>query len=89
MLYEYICHLRDSGAGSTTPSQLVEALRFADALLGFTQVQLPDMLSARVTGAAHAIYMTKRIRKLAEVLTVAEVSKLEYIVQMIQNSIAE
>ena len=48
VLYEYICHLRDSGAGSTTPSQLVEALRFSDALLGFTQVQLPDMLSARV-----------------------------------------
>ncbi|CAL1152867.1 unnamed protein product, partial [Cladocopium goreaui] len=79
MLYKYICHLRDSGAGSTTPSQLVEAMRFADNLMGFTQVRLQDMLSARVTGAAHSIFMTKRIRKPAEVLTVTEISELERI----------
>ena len=79
VLYDYICHLRVSGAGATTPSQLVEAMRFADTLLGFTHTKLQDMLSARVTGAAHAVYMTKRIRKPAEVLTVAEVSELEYI----------
>ena len=79
VLYRYICDLRDSGAGSTTPSQLLEALRFADTLLGFTQVKLDDMLSARVTGAAHSAYRTKRIRKPAEVLTVAEISALESI----------
>ena len=79
MLYKYICHLRDVGAGSTTPSQLVEALRFADNLLGFTQVRLQDVLSPRVTGAAHSIFMTKRIRKPAETLTVSEVSELEHI----------
>ena len=78
-LYSYICHLRQSLAGPTTPSQFLEAIRFADALLGFTQVRLADMLSARVVGAAHATYMTKRVRKPAEVLTVAEVSALEYI----------
>ena len=61
-LYRYICHLRDSGAGPTTPSQFVEALRFADTLLGFTHTKLSDMLSARVTGAAHSAYMTKRVR---------------------------
>ena len=79
MLYKYICHLRDSGAGSTTPSQLVEAMRFADNLMGFTQVRLQDMLSARVTGAAHSFFMTKRIRKPAEVLTVTGISELEHI----------
>ena len=76
-VYSYVCHLRDSGAGATTPSQFVEALRFADALIGFTTTTLKDMLSPRVTGAAHSFYMTKRIRKPAEVLTVREVSALE------------
>ena len=47
-------------------------MRFADNLMGFTQVRLQDMLSARVTGAAHSFFMAKRIRKPAEVLTVAE-----------------
>ena len=79
MLYKYVCHLRDVGAGSTTPSQLVEALRFSDNLLGFTQVRLQDVLSATVTGAAHSFFMTKRIRKPAETLTVSEVSELEHI----------
>ena len=78
-LYQYVCHLRLSEAGPPTPSQFIEALRFGDALLGFTQVRLSDMLSPRVVGAAHAIYMTKRVRKPAEVLTVAEVAALENI----------
>ena len=76
-LYQYVCHLRQYQAGPTTPSQFLEAMRFSDALLGFTQVRLLDMLSARVIGAAHATYMTKRVRRPAEVLIVAEVSALE------------
>ena len=77
VVYAYICYLRDSGAGPTTPSQFVEALRFADALIGFTSSSLTDMLSPRVTGAAHSCYMTKRFRKPAEVLKVAEIAALE------------
>eukprot|EP00435_Cladocopium_sp_Y103_P059444 s379_g21.t1 len=77
VIYAYICHLRDSGAGSTTPSQFTEALRFADGLLGFCNRDVKSMLSSRVTGAAHATYMTKRIRKPAEILTVDEISELE------------
>jgi hypothetical protein len=55
----------------------VESLRFADALIGFVLTPLKDLLSPRVTGAAHAFYMTKRIRKPAEVLTVQEIGALE------------
>ena len=77
IVYPYTCYLRDSGAGSTTPSQFVEALRFADALIGFTAAPSNDILSPRVTGATHACYMTKRIRKPAEVLKVAEIAALE------------
>jgi len=54
-------------------------MRFADNLMGFTQVRLQDMLSSRVTGAAYSFFMTKRIRKPAEVLTVTEISELERI----------
>lgn len=36
-----------------------------------------DILSPMVVGAAHACYMTKRIRKPAELLTVAEIAALE------------
>ena len=78
-VYRYICHLRETGAGSTTPSQFVEALRFSDALLGFCNTRLSDMLSPRVTGATHAAYMTKRARKPAEVLKVSETRELEQI----------
>jgi hypothetical protein len=77
VVYSYICYLRDSGAGSTTPSQFVEALRFADALIGFIASPLNDILSPRVTGAAHACYMTKRVRKPAGLLKVAEIAALE------------
>ena len=37
------------------------------------------MLSARVVGASHSIYLTKRVRRPAEVLTVSEVQQLESI----------
>ena len=77
VIYACICHLKDSGAGSTTPSQFVEAMRFSDALLRFEQVPIKSLLSPRVIGAAHAFYMTKRIRKPAEVLRVSEMSALE------------
>ena len=79
VVYSYICHLRVSDAGSTTPSQFIEALRFSDSLLGFCKRTLQDMLSARVLGAAHAMYLTKRVRKPAEVLQTEEVRMLELI----------
>ena len=76
-IYAYMCHLRDSGAGSNTPSQSVEAMRFADALPGFDLMPIKNLLSPRVTGAAHSCYMSKRIRKPAEVLKVSEIAALE------------
>ena len=79
IVYAYICHLRASEAGATTPAQFVEALRFSNALLGFCKTSLDDMLSARVVAASHSIYLTKRVRRPAEVLTVSEVQQLEAI----------
>ena len=77
VIYEYICNLRSSDAGATTPSQFVEALRFSNALLGFCKLTVDDMLSPRVLGAAHSSFLTKRVRKPAEVLTANEVRQLE------------
>lgn len=79
VIYSYVCHLRQSEAGSTTPSQFIEALRFSNGLLGFCKCSLNDILSSRVVGAAHSMYLTKRIRKPAEVLHTNEVRALEFI----------
>ena len=37
IVYLYLCHLRDSEAGSTTPSQFIEAVRFLQCTSGFLQ----------------------------------------------------
>ena len=79
VIYSYVCHLRCVEAGPTTPAQFIEALRFSNALLGFCKTELDVMLSARVVGAAHSIYLTKRVRRPAEVLTTSEVQELESI----------
>ena len=76
-IYPHVCRLRDCGAGATAPSQFVESLRFADALIGFALTPSKDLLSPRVPGTAHAFHMTQRIRKPAEVLTVQEIGTLE------------
>ena len=77
VVYSYISCLRDLGAGPTTPSRFVDALRFANAFIGFASSSLTNMLSPRVTGATHACNMTKRFGKPAEVLKVAETAALE------------
>lgn len=76
-LYEYVCHLRHTKAGATAASSFVESLHFADALLGFTQVDLKVAISPRVKGAAHSQFMGKRKRKPAEVLKVEEIRCIE------------
>ena len=77
MLCKYICHLKESGASSTTSSQLVEARRFADDLMRFTQARSQERLSAKVAEVAHSIFMTKRVTEPAEILTETEISELE------------
>ena len=76
ILYEYISQLR-SQAGPTAPSQFVESFRFCDGLFGLDKVPVDLSLSSRVVGAAHSSFMTKRIRRPAELLTVSEITELE------------
>lgn len=77
VVYSCVCYLRDLGAGSTPPSQFAEALRFEDVLIGFIAAPLNDFLSLGATGATHACYMTKRVKKPAELLREAEIAALE------------
>ena len=74
VLYEYVSQLR-LRAGAAAPSQLVEAMRFCDGLFNF--IQVPIELSPRVVGAAHGSFMSKRIRKPAELLSLGEIAELE------------
>ena len=76
-LYKYVCFLRQTRAGATAASSFIEAMHFADGLLGFTQVELKSEVSSRVKGAAHSQFMKKRKRKPAAVLTVEEIECLE------------
>ena len=76
VLYEYISQLRYQ-SGPTAPSQFVESLRFSDGLFGFDKVPVDSALSSRVVGAAHSSFMTKRIRRPAELLTVSKITELE------------
>lgn len=78
IVYEYISQLRVR-ASPTTPSQFVEAMRFCDALFGFAITSIDEMLTPRVTGSAHVSYMSKRVRKPAEELTLDEMTELERI----------
>ena len=60
-LYNYLQKLKGDQCTSTA-SSLLEALRFANALFGFTKVTIAELDSPRVRGASHAMFVTKRVR---------------------------
>ena len=78
-LYSFMCALRDQQAAPTKASHLVEALNFFDNALRFRKIVCKTILSPRVLGAAHSMYLQKRKLKQAPQLTVAAVKALEII----------
>ena len=78
-LYSYMCMLRAESAAPTRASHLVEALNFFDSTLRFRKTSCKGLLSARVQGAAHSMYLEKRKLKQAPQLSVAAVRALEII----------
>ena len=78
-LYSFMCALRDQQAAPTKASHLVEALNFFDNALRFRKIARKTILSPRVLGAAHSMYLQKRKLKQAPQLTVAAVKALEII----------
>ena len=77
ILYQHVCYLRESGAAPTRSAHLLEALRFFDAILKFRKFDINAVISTRVQGASHAMYITKRKLKQAKQLTGEAVHWLE------------
>ena len=63
-LYDYMQYLRRSGAGATAAAHFEQAFRMCHEVLGMVHVDIKRVLSARVTGAAHSLFLSKR--KLAQ-----------------------
>ena len=59
-VYSYLRNLQDKSAGATAGSSFVESLRFLDGIAKFTKVEMNKVLSARVCGLAHAMYLQKQ-----------------------------
>ena len=59
-LYDYMQHLRRVGAGPTAAAHFEQAFRMCHEVLGMVHVDIKQVLSARVTGAAHSMFLTKR-----------------------------
>ena len=74
-LYQYLQLLRSDHCTSTA-SSLLEALRFAHGMFGFLKVTLAELDSPRVRGAAHSMFVQKRVRMQAPALPIVVVLKL-------------
>ena len=76
-VYQYMNHLRDSGAAPTAASHFVEALRFSNQVFRFKKMSLESILTSRVTGAAHSMFLHKRKLQQAPAFTVEAVGIFE------------
>ena len=76
-VYQYMNHLRDSGAAPTAACHFVEALRFSNQDFRFKKMSLESILTSRVTGAAHSILLHERKLQQAPAFTVEAVGILE------------
>ena len=77
LVYDYVCHLRDTQMAPSAASHFVESLRFFDAQLRFRRFSTKVVLSNRVTGAAHSMFLKKRKLVQTPQLTVDAVAALE------------
>ena len=58
-LYDYMQYLRHSGAGATAASHFEQAFRMCHEVLGMLHVDIKQVLSVRVAGAAHTMFLPK------------------------------
>lgn len=76
-VYEYLNYLRSSNAAPTAASHFIEALRFSDQVFKLTSMNTQQVLSSRVTGAAHSMFLKKRKLVQAPAFTVEAVTAFE------------
>ena len=79
-IYNYVCHLRDSGAAPTSAKAFLESVNFFSHVLGFTACDVSLALSSRVKGAVHNMILNKRPLRQARALLSKEVAALENLV---------
>ena len=70
-------HLRETGSAPTSASHFVEAVRFAEQVFKLVKMDVRTVLTSRVTGAAHNMFLRKRKLKQAPAFTVEAVSVFE------------
>ena len=78
-LYQYMNHLRDTGAAPTAASHFVEAFRFSDQVFKLLKMNAHSVLTSRVTGAAHNMFLQKRKLQQAPAFTVEAVGIFEHL----------
>lgn len=64
VLYRYMNCMRDTGSAPTSASHFIESLRFCNQVFKFQKMDVAAVLSTRVTGASHSMFIKKR--KLAQ-----------------------
>ncbi|CAE7225523.1 unnamed protein product, partial [Symbiodinium sp. CCMP2456] len=74
-LYLYLQKLKTEKCTSTA-SVLLEAMRFAHGMFGFLKVTIAELDSPRVKGAAHSMFVQKKVRSQAPAIPVEVVKKL-------------
>lgn len=78
-LYDYMSYLRQTGAGATAASHFEQAFRMCHEVLGMVHVDIKKIMSPRVTGAAHAMFVSKRKLKQSPAFTCESVQVFENI----------
>ena len=58
-LYAYLSTLAET-SGATSGASFIEAVRFLDGVAQFSKMNVRQLLSPRVTGLAHTMYLTKK-----------------------------
>jgi hypothetical protein len=79
VLYDYMNYLRDTGSAATSASHFVESLRFCNQMFKLQKMDIASVLSPRVTGASHSMFLKKRKLTQAPALPVKAVQTFEQI----------
>ena len=77
-VYKYVDQLRRDGAPATRANSFRSALAFCKGTIQLEDVD-PVLQSGRVTGSAHRSYLTKRVLRQRDALTVRQVTTLEIV----------
>lgn len=79
-VYEYLTSLDSEGVGATAASNFVESLRFIDGVAKLIKCDLKEILSPRVVGLAHKLYLEKKPLLQKDPMPAHAIEKLEHLI---------